>query len=383
MMERVTLRFRGRMLEKLIHHAMIQGIVFESIVRTKKAEAMLITDARGAAVLMELAERFHLDVRPVRRAGFNALKRRVIRRGTLVLSMAVGIFFAVQFLSRVWVIDVHMLDAGTDDMPIYEALDSLGIAPGIAVDLVDTRTLSMMIAQRVADYAYVDVKRQGVRLLVTAAHEWAAPDIYNVKNARDLIANQDALILQVNAMAGTSAVKPGQVVKRGQVLIEGKERDGRETTRGVCALGSVIARVWVTGISQSDTAQLTLVDTGRIREERQVRMKDYVWKMSDCEPFETERIIETRLPIGALFLPVHVVRTRHIEQKWTTVALDSDALREKITNLALEQAHSKLPSGVSTVDKWVDYSMIERGRLRARAVLEFHENIAVSRGSTS
>ena len=36
-------------------------------------------------------------------------------------------------------------------------------------------------------------------------------------------------------------------------------------------------------------------------------------------------------------------------------------------------------NSLQIVDKWIDYSMIEEGRMRARAVVELHRDIATTR----
>ena len=43
-------------------------------------------------------------------------------------------------------------------------------------------------------------------------------------------------------------------------------------------------------------------------------------------------------------------------------------------NIAAQGANS-----LQIVDKWIDYSMIEEGRMRARAVVELHRDIATTR----
>ncbi len=379
--EHVTLRFRGLMLEKFISRALDSGVTFEAVKRLGRREARLLTDAEGARRLMKMAERFALDVSITQRGGPGALYKKAVNRLTLPLCVLVCAALSLMFLSRLWVIEINLIDGTSDKAPIVRALETLGIVPGTRMDDIEVKGLSLALMAEAGDFAYIGARKQGVRLLIEATRELPAPGVYNPKAARDLIASRDALLVSLDVMAGTAAVQPGQVVRQGQVLVRGEERDGRETTRGVCALGAATGRVWVTGEAEGSMTEEILTDTGRVRTRSEVRFMDHSLELTGAEAFELERVEVERLAIGGLVLPLHIVRTAHIEQRRDTRRASEDEVKAKITQIALEEALSKVPEGVSPVDKWIDYSMIEGENIRARAVVELKLNIAVARGA--
>ena len=81
---------------------------------------------------MALARQFALDVQEVSRRGPGIWARRLGRRWTLPAALALCGALSVAFLSRLWIIDVGMLDQSGGEAPIFLALEQLGYGPGDA-----------------------------------------------------------------------------------------------------------------------------------------------------------------------------------------------------------------------------------------------------------
>ena len=381
MIEHVALRFRGLMLEKFLQRALKEGVRFESVRREGGRQAVLVTDQAGSRTLMALAERFALDVKEISRHGPGVWLRRLRGRWTLPFALILCGFFSFSFFSRLWLVDVKMLDNSGGEAPIFLALEQLGLTPGAPLGRVDGKALSLSLQALCPEFSYIGVRTQGVRMLVEATRAQLAPDVYDPEAARDLVAAQDALLLSLDVMAGTAAAQPGQVVRKGQVLIRGEERDGRETTRGVCALGAAIGRVWLSGEAEAPLSRTVLRDTGRVSYGRSLCLLDWSLPLKETQGYANERLNTRRLPVGGLLLPLNILEVAHIEQSAAEETADLESVKAEITKIAMNDALSSLPEGVQPVDKWVDYSMIEGDIVRARAVVEIRPNIAVARQS--
>ncbi len=78
-----------------------------------------------------------------------------------------------------------------------------------------------------------------------------------------------------------------------------------------------------------------------------------------------------------------IERTTYAEYEERAVPLDENAVREALSEQAFALAALEIDAlganSLQIVDKWIDYSMIEEGRMRARAVVELHRDIATTR----
>lgn len=372
----VELRFRGRMAEKLIDRARQEGIRIELAEKTGPKETILRTGDADAQRIMALAEKFKLDVKIVRVGGIPRLRRILVRRMTMVLSLMIFLGVLMLMAGRAWLVEVRL--TGAEPGNLERAMQKAGVKVGMDLAGLDAHLLSQQLMATAGDLAYVGVSRQGVRLLIEAVGEDPPPPIYDPAAARDLRAVRDGVVESVTVLAGKAAVKPGDTVLKGQTLIRGEEKVTDELTRGVCALGSVVARVWVTGEAVAPLTREERIPTGNARTESALTGPGFRFQLTSAQPFSLENAEESFLPIGGLFLPLGVERVAHEEMQTKTVPLNEDAVKREISEKALAEALQKQPQSSTAIDKWVDYSMIEGGKIRARAIIELRMNIAGS-----
>jgi similar to stage IV sporulation protein len=372
----VELRFRGLMAEKLIDRARQEGIRIERAEKTGPRETLLRTGDADAQRIMALAEKYKLDVKIVRVGGLPRIKRILVRRLAMALSLMIFLGVLMMMAGRAWMVEVRL--TGAEPFNLERAMRKAGVQVGMDLTGLDAHTLSQELMASAGDLAYVGVSRQGVRLLIEAVGEDPPPPLYDPAAARDLRAMRDGVVESVTVLAGKAAVKPGDTVRKGQALIRGEEKVTDELTRGVCALGSVVARVWVTGEAIAPLTREERIPTGRVRTESALTGPGFRFQLTHAEPFALENAEESFLPLGGLFLPLGVERVAHEELNVKTLPLNEDAVKREISEKALAEALQKQPQSSTAIDKWVDYSMIEGGKIRARAIIELRMNIAGS-----
>ena len=382
----IRLRVEGLMLERLLERAMERGATFRRVERDGARALTLDTGERGAAIVRDLCARHSLRVEEVRVTGLNALRRFCLRRWTLLPGLLLCAALLCLYTQRIWQVDVAIVGeraAALDEARVRAMLAELGVRPGMPARDVDTDRLELALSARLEELSFVGARVQGVRLLVEVAPSLEAPDVYDIDAARDLVAACDGVIVSVNAQSGVAAVEVGDTVRRGDVLIRGEERSGAEETRGVAARGEVVARTWVEAEAEASLVRLERAHTGRARTNSVLRLLGWELPLSPADPFPACEATVERLPVGGLFLPLMIERTTYEEYEVRAVERDAEALKaslgEHLFALLEAQIAAQEANSLQIVDKWIDYSMIEEERLRARAVLEVHRDIATTR----
>lgn len=379
----VRLRVEGLMLERLIQRAVSEGAHFRSIRRDDPRAIILDADPESAKILIALCERFSLPCRILSRRGRDAMLRRLKRRGTLLAGALTFVAILSLFFSRIWLIDVALTgDRSSDVRALEDALVSLNITPGMAKSAIDPSALEDALAAASPDFSFVGVEIQGVRLLVEASPAVPAPPLYELTSGRDLVARCDGVVESVSVLSGVACVKPGDTVVRGQTLIRGDERVTKEINRSIAALGTVVARTWYEGTASASLTYPEQIRTGRSSQSSELRLMNFVWRLSEGENYLSQDSEEEFLPIGGLFLPLQIRRTTLYETHTRTLEADTDALKRQLALLAFSEAGLKLaqsqPEGMEIADRWIEYTR-DAGVLTARAVYEMQTDIAVSR----
>ncbi|MGI6239345.1 MAG: sporulation protein YqfD [Christensenellales bacterium] len=382
MADRVTLRIEGLMLEKLLERAFEAGAVCFDIRRLARREMELSCTYRSAKIVRGLADRYGMRCVTVRERGKSAYLRKLRARATAPVALLAFAALTALFLSRIWVVDVRVIDADAPSDAVYELLEMYGAVEGARAAGIDTELLAIQLTA-LEGYSYASVARTGVFLEIELAQERPAPELFDIGYERDLVAAYDAVIVSINVKAGTARVRAGDTVRRGQVLISGEERISQEGTQGVGALGSVVARMWCEGISSGARIETVKEYTGRASISSQVRLFDYAVPLLTGEEYAQRDVFLERLPVGGLFLPLVIEREVRREYREHETQADEDALKAALSAEAYEKAAAEMESrgiqAIEIIDKWVEFSMIDLGTLTARAVIELHAEIAVTR----
>lgn len=383
MIDRITLELEGLMLERLLCRALAEGAQFAYVARLTRRRIVVTCAPRSARILRGLAEKFHIDCRITRIGGVSDLAARAKARITVVAAFGVALALSALYLSRIWIVDVRLIRGAESPAGVEDALADSGVAVGVSAMDADTELAALRL-NALEGCAHASVEREGVVVIAEIACEAPSPGLYDIGYARDLVALCDGVIASVNVKSGTAMVKPGDTVRRGQVLIAGEERVAQGETASVGALGSVTARIWQEGAAQDTIYADEKRYTGRESVSIRLSIPWYSIPMESGDEFPRCDSEISREYIGGLFVPLYIERKVRREYELTPVERDPQALRAALEEQALAAAMTAVeenaPENAEIIDKWTDFSMIEADILHARAVIELEAEIAVTRG---
>lgn len=379
----VRLRIRGLMPEKLLQRAMDMGIRFARV-DTKESHVLLADlSERDARRLMKLCQRFSIPVEIVSRRGGSAFRRWLSRRWTLGVGLAVAVALCWLFLGRLWRVDIRFTGDAAErgDASVFTALlEERGIRPGANLN-IDTTQLAEELLAEAGDYSYVGARLRGVTLQIEAAPELPAPEVYDVDAPRNLYADRQGIVVSVNAEAGIACVKPGDTVRRGQLLIRGEEKISKAENRNIAALGEVVIRAWFVGSAEGKLTSAQIRYTGRSSSASTLMTPWFDVPITTGTRFENQSEIIDDLPVGGLFLPVVLRRVTSKETKLVMERGDRELLSTRLVALAMADAQAKLttdgPREYKVARSWIYYTEHGGDVLRANAVCEIYTNTAV------
>ena len=384
MRHEVRMRIRGLMPEKLIERAREMNVRFLSIEPGDDHVITVEVSAPDAGKLSALCARFSIPCEELSRRGRSALSAAVRRRWTLLIGVLVMLVACHALLGRVWRVDVRFIGDSAalgDPAAVSAALREMGVHPGMARD-IDPKLISEELLSRCEGLSYAGARLQGVRLSIEAAPEAASPEVYDVRVPRDLYADRSGIVVSVNAEAGQPCVKPGDTVRRGQLLIRGEEKRTKEETRAIAALGEVVLRTWFEGSATGRTAVERWEDTGRTSTAATLRTPWLEIPITGGEAYEHQTEQVDNLPIGGLYAPVSIERVTRRQRRVRRETADRDALIRSLSALAVADARARLSSeGILKYDIarcWTRVDELSTDALKVSAVLEITTNTAVT-----
>lgn len=321
------------------------------------------------------ARRVGARVRLVRKGGLPFVLARARRRPGLLAGLVLGAVLIAALSSRVWIVEVQ----GAPD-PTNEALRSvlarMGVRPGAPKTALDTELLEDALLESVPDIAWADVQLVGSVARVEVRRR---RDEQRLEMAPgDVVADANGLVTHVSAAAGWPVVKPGDVVRKGQVLVSGRPPAGVTDGMGpVRAAGVVYARVWYEARAAQALEMRIDRPTGRRVRGWVVRVGPWVLRVGAVEPpfarFGT-RVAHHRLPLVGGWMPVGWDSVVHEEMESLGVPLSMSQAKRMAEERALELASSMVDPGSDVLRVLTETQEQDLGSgvrmVQARAVVE-------------
>ncbi len=362
---------RGLGVERLLEGLQKSGIVLYDVQRIR-AHCVRFSVAAGQSDQAEAYASDHgFACKELPNTGLMRAVRQIKKRWILfpmVGLAAAALVFSLQF---VWQIQID--GAGIYSGEVQQYLKEEHIRPGISKRKIDLRSISDGLLYRLPRIAWATAEIQGISLRISVIPGIPAPDLSASIGGRpcDIVAACDGIIQRIDVYAGTAAVKPGDTVKRGQVLIRGRERGaGDESDHAVPARGQALAHTWLHAQAAVSAAETLSIPTGRTAAQKCLRTPWHTYSM-DVEPeyltCDTEVSV---LPIGGVWIPLWLER-----KTYTEVALER--YRRPLTDLqaesglaAMQKIYSLCDSKDEIIDKTINFSMIEGETVIADAYAE-------------
>lgn len=219
---------------------------------------------------------------------------------------------------------------------VLSALESCGIGKGSFLWNFNADAAENSVANSL-DAMYAVVNRQGSVLYVNAVKKKVAETPVDMHSRRDIVAPCDGTVTFVLCEQGTCAVKTGDAVKKGDVLVYGLRTFNDGTTQDVYALGEVVIRQQSVGFAPYTGTITQTVETGNTCVYNEVRLfgKNYGFGCGFAS-WREQRTSVVLYPLG-----ITVERVVCFETATVTRAATLEECLLQLQEQALQQALQK------------------------------------------
>lgn len=211
----------GSSYERFLNMCARHGIVLWELQPADQAyEANL--SIKSFRKLKPLAKKSGTRVRIIGRYGLPFFLHRYRKRKMLPAGILFGILLMVLLSGFIWDIHIEGNQMQTDDV-IFDFLKEQEIVHGTRKSTIDCKALAADIRKAFDNFIWVSVKIQGTRLLIDVKENTDLTlDEKVTYGSSDLISNVNGTVSEIITRSGTPLVKAGDMVKKGQPLVEGR-----------------------------------------------------------------------------------------------------------------------------------------------------------------
>lgn len=238
----ITIEIQGMHPESTINAMWAQGIDVKNLKRINITTLNLDINIRDLSNVKEMAKIKKCKVRVLRSNGILYILSRVKNGGLLISGIAIFIFLIYYLSLYVWNINID----DTKVLSPYEVRQQLltyGIKPGIKKSSINIYDLENDLKKDDDRIMWARARIEGGTLRIKIEEKQNPPSIKVQENKGDIIAKCDGQIVRLYTTSGSAVVSKGDIVKKGQVLIQGIQ--GKEGfTYETPAEGTVIAKTF-------------------------------------------------------------------------------------------------------------------------------------------
>ncbi len=176
--------------------------------------------ARDYRKLRPLARRACMRLRVQKKHGVPFFLHRYRARAGILVGVAVFAALFRLLSARIWVIDMHGLEA-TTRQEVLAVLEPLGVRLGAPAAALDMTAIQLAGIQKLEHVSWLAVNLEGSIAHVEIKERGALPEITDTGRPSNIKAARTGVILSMTVTSGQPAVKVGDAVAEGTLLVSG------------------------------------------------------------------------------------------------------------------------------------------------------------------
>jgi len=225
------------------------------------------------------------------------------------------LIFLLIFISSmfVWNVEIKSLGNVPFDVPQTEILESLreaGLETGKFKHSINISEVINEIRLKRDDIAWVGVSIKGTNAVVEIVKREAKPQVLNINQVCNIVSNKTGIITKIVVRDGTAAVKIGDIIQEGTILVSAIIEGKYTEPRYVHADAEIEAKVWYSAREKIYLNQALKVKTGAEERKFSLNMNDFKINLyKTVTKFETYDTIleEKKLKIfNNFYLPITI-----------------------------------------------------------------------------
>ena len=196
-------------------------------------------------------------------------KRKVLLSGFIIFFLI--LWTLTQF---VWIIYI----TGNNKIPdkvILECASKAGLHTGMPVTAVDSDNIRDYLMTNMNELSYVSVTQNGTTVSIDIREREEKREHFDKNTPSNIIASQSGVIESVLVQSGTAAIKKGDVVYKGQLLVSGAADNKYLGIKYSNSDANILARVWHEKTVQLPYYTEQKIQTGRTKKYKTLKIFDF------------------------------------------------------------------------------------------------------------
>ena len=350
-----TVTVEGLDTESFLNYLIRNKIYVYNVNRMEKSKIQFNIDRNNYKKLKKIHRSNKFKIKVKKQTGIPFIAKRIYTYRGMVICAIISLIILMS--TSQFVTDVYITaPEGIDKTALKKELYIQGVKPGVYKKSIDRKEIRDHIMLKFNDVAYLSINVKGTNIFVTVTKKDESQNSDENSNYCNIIAQKDGIIEKIVPRSGEAIVQEGDIVKKGDVLI-----NGANTT----AQPEVWAMTFYEAKKTSNYIDIKNQRTGNKKNVYTISFYDKKYKILrniKYRDYEIENNIK-ELRIGDYTFPVKITVSTFYEVKKVENKKDVEKLKKELSSKVLKQLEYTIPVSARILDvkdKYnVDKSMIE------------------------
>lgn len=349
----IRISIEGYYIERFINICRNNKIAIWNLKRDKNVKLELNVGIKDLKRVAKIAKKTKCKMRITKKKGLPFLFNRYKKR-KLFFAFLIAIIIILAISSNfIWNIQIVEEDKDTMENLYQDVIDS-GLTIGTMKSKINTKDIINKVRLKRDDIAWMGIELKGTNAIVKVVKATAKPDIIDDEDYCNIVSDKQGIITKISAQNGTIAVKVGDTVNVGTILINGWMEGKYTGIRYVHAKGEIQAKVWHTKSKKIPYNSTERTETGKIENKYKIKINNFEInlskRLSKFEIYDTI-VMENKFKIFSdFYLPISLIKTTNKEVKEEQKNYEI----EEAKNLGIEQLQAELNNEIENKEKIVN-----------------------------
>ena len=312
----VRITVEGYYIERFINICTTNKILIWNLKREKGVKLHLNIGIQDFYRAINVAKKLKCKIHIEKKRGIPFLINKYRKRKAFFISLIIILIALYISSNYVWNIEIQ-IEENLQMKEIEEDIRNSGLVIGVKKDEINIQEIVNKIRLKRNDISWIGIDIEGTNAIVKVVKAKEAPELIDEKDYCNIVAKKGGIITEIIAQNGTSQVKIGDKVEKGQILIKGVMEGKYTGVRYVHSLGEVKAVVEYAKTEIFPLIEEQNVETGNKETKYEIKFNNFqinFYKtLSNFKIYDTIEEEKKFRIFSNLYLPISVTKITNKE----------------------------------------------------------------------
>lgn len=375
----VNIKVESYFLERFINICISKKIFLWNMKRKKSTILYANISIKDYRRLKEIVKKTKSKVKIENKKGLPFIFHKYRKRKIFIAFFILIIVSLIATSNFIWNIEVKG-NISISKEEIVNALNENGLKIGTNKNKIDSNLVINKIRLQRDDIAWIGISMRGTNAIVEVKEAEKAPEIIDESEYCNIVSDRNASITKINVQNGTAVVGVGDIIKEGDVLVNGYLEGKYTGIRYVHSSADIEAKVWYSKKEKFYLNQEIQVPTGATEAKYTLNLNNFkinLYKtLSKFENYDTINESKKIMLFSNFYLPIEIVKTTNYEYEKQPKTYTEEELAEIATRELEEKVEQEIENKDNILNKQVNVYPNEN-YIEVEVIYEVLENIGV------